>query len=159
MDRRKKSINAKSKITTKKYEKQRNYDQTAFMDEVIAEYRTMLRSFWPPPDHPWYSWPHILLRDYNENSTAINRDDLVLKYPNNVIVVQSPDGSSPPPKRGEIRFGNICAASQYAAAQADKGAAKQWSIVVHPGFFVNDCQLSSPKANSQVSCLPFFSIL
>ena len=61
--------------------------------------------------------------------------EIPLKYPDNVIVVPSPNGTSRPPGPGAITRPSISAAVAHAVESADRGEATKFSILVHSGIF------------------------
>ena len=141
MDRRSKNINVKNKSRMKNSRNliaKQETDMTAnVMEDAMSLFKTL-----DPYRKP--NGPDINVKHYD-------RSNVKLKYPDNVIVVPSPIGASPPPEAGEIRRPNISDAIEYAAIQAAIGAAKRWSIIVYGGSFFNDCVISTPKSNIKVS--------
>ena len=111
------------------------------IDNVMDEFFDLFNTLTPLTKS--HGMPDFCVKNFD-------RDNLTLKYPDNVIVVPSPSGVSPSPRPGEIRRHNITEAIEYASTQAAMGAARRWSILVHAGTFLNDCQMTVPQRNRQV---------
>ena len=94
----------------------------------------------------------IELKDYS-STFSYRRPRLDLKYPENIIVVSSPSGDSPPPERGETRCDSVAEATRIAAAIADMGGPSKWCIVVHNGYYLNNCRIHVPSRRKEVSYL------
>ena len=138
MDRRSKNMNAKNKMRMK------NHRAMYVTEDMMAKGTNDLFSLTKSLIPFFRSQPDIKQKRFDRTTIA-------LKYPENVIVVPSPSGVSPPPEAGEIRRRNITDAIEYAAQRADQGEAKRWSIVVHAGCYYNDCQIIKPTRNVEVS--------
>ena len=96
----------------------------------LAEMRPALQE-----DGPW-----SIVRPSDPMSDRM-LSEVSLKYPDNVVVVPSPDGTSRPPAPGTITHPTITEAVEYAVDSANRGKAKQFSILVHAGIFGNDLQV------------------
>ena len=62
---------------------------------------------------------------------------VVVKHPDNVIVVATPTGKAPPPVKGETRVNTIGAALQLAGRRFAREGRKGCSIVIHEGIYID----------------------
>jgi len=81
------------------------------------------------------------------------RESIVLKHPDNVLVVASPTGEAPPPVPGERRFSKLSQAVFYSFSLARSGVLG-CSIVVHPGMYINPMHMLSSAPEPEQFKLP-----
>lgn len=86
-------------------------------------------------DHHFRSKKYVIVKD-KDQQVAPGEVGVVLKHPDNVIVVASPTGKSPPPQVGETRVAHLSKAIEM-AAYLSRFSLQGCSIVVHEGLYIN----------------------
>ena len=82
---------------------------------------------------------YVIVDDENEHdvdpeSKTVN---VVLKHPNNVIVVASPTGKAPPSAASETRVNTITEAVQIAVNRHLKNGILAFSVIIDEGMYIN----------------------
>ena len=82
---------------------------------------------------------YVIVDDENEHdvdpeSKTVN---VVVKHPDNVIVVASPTGKAPPSAASETRVNTITEAVQIAVNRHLKNGILAFSVIIHEGMYIN----------------------